>query len=89
VIHHLILSEQVPLRLIAPLISRLTRRWLVVEWVPAGDPMFQELLRGRDKLYGHLAEEHFLEAFTTCFSVRERHPLDNGRILFLLEKTTA
>ena len=38
VIHHLILREQVPLAHIGDLCASLTRRWLVLEWVPPRTP---------------------------------------------------
>ncbi len=63
-IHHLILREQLPLKHIGELCASLTRRWLVLEWVPPSDPMYQEWLRGRDALYGHLTEGDLLQAFT-------------------------
>lgn len=87
VIHHLILMEQIPLRAILVLCSRLTRRYLIVEWVPVEDPMYQSLMRGRDALYGSLSENDLLAASAGHFSVRDRHALSNGRILFLLEKS--
>ena len=87
VIHHLVLMEQIPLPAILALCHRLTRRHLIVEWVPVEDPMYQSLMRGRDSLYGSLAESDLLAASTGRFQVIDRHPLDNGRILFLFEKT--
>jgi len=86
VIHHLILREQVPLARIAELCALLTRRWLLLEWIPASDPMFQEWLRGRDDLYGHLTEEDLERAFAPFFSVVDRNELSNGRVLLLLER---
>ena len=86
VIHHLLLTEQVPLPQIAELCSTLARRALILEWVPPHDPMFRELLRGRDALYGHLAEADLLTAFSRYFHVEKRKELRNGRVLFLLAK---
>jgi SAM-dependent methyltransferase len=86
VIHHLILMEQIPLRAILVLCSRLTRRYLIVEWVPVEDPMYQSLMRGRDALYGSLCEADLLVACSGHFCVRDRHALSNGRVLFLLER---
>ena len=68
VIHHLILREQLPLKHIAELSASLTRRWLLVEWVPPSDPMYQEWLRGRDGLYGHLTEDDLKRAYLTVLS---------------------
>lgn len=86
VIHHLILREQIPLGHIADLCASLTRRWLTLEWVPPSDPMYQEWLRGRDHLYGHLSEDDLRQAFSPFFSVVDRSELGNGRVLLLFER---
>ena len=88
VIHHLILREQLPLAHIAGLCANLTRRWLLLEWVPPSDPMFQEWLRGRDGLYGHLTEDDLSRAFARFFAIVDRSELGNGRILLLFERTS-
>ena len=89
VIHHLLLMEQIPLDAILALLHRLTRRYLLLEWVPASDPMFQSLLRGRDDLYGSLCEEDLERACAGRFTLLRRLPLDNGRVLLLMEKQAA
>jgi hypothetical protein len=86
VIHHLILMEQIPIRSIIDLAYRLTWRYLVIEWVPVTDPMFQSLMRGRDTLYGSLTEDDLLTACQGRFHTLRRQPLENGRILFLFAK---
>ncbi len=84
-IHHLLLSEQIPLKEIMALTRELTTHWAIVEWVPAGDPRFQDLLRGRGDLYGHLNERAFLDASEKHFTVVRREALPNRRVLFLLQ----
>jgi SAM-dependent methyltransferase len=84
-IHHLLLSEQIPLAEIASLLRELTTSWAIVEWVPATDPRFVDLMRGRDELYGHLDEPAFARAVETHFGVVLREALPNGRVLFLLQ----
>jgi SAM-dependent methyltransferase len=86
VIHHLLLLEQIPLRAILSLCHRMTRRWLVVEWVPATDPMFVSLMRGRDELYGSLSESDLMQARDGLFRVEKREALGNGRIVFLFDR---
>jgi hypothetical protein len=86
VIHHLILMEQIPIRAIIALCHRLTRRHLIVEWVPATDPMYQSLMRGRDNLYGALTEADLLRACSGFFRSIHQETLGNGRILFLFER---
>jgi SAM-dependent methyltransferase len=86
VIHHLILRHQLPLTHIAGLCATLTRRSLLLEWVPPSDPMFQEWLRGRDDLYGHLTEDDLTRAFAPHFAVVDRAQLGNGRVLLLFDR---
>jgi len=86
VIHHLILREQAPLAHIAGLAAELTRRWLLVEWVPPSDPMYQEWLRGRDELYGHLCEADLVQALEPFFKQIDRMKLGNGRVLLVFER---
>jgi len=87
VIHHLILQEQLPLAHIADLCASLTRRWLVLEWVPPSDSMYQEWLHGREELYGHFSEDDLAQAFAQWFQVVARKVLGNGRVLFLFERS--
>jgi hypothetical protein len=87
VIHHLLLLEQIPLTAILSLCYQMTRRSLIIEWVPVTDPMFQDLMRGRESLYGSLAEDDLIGACEGFFEVVRRQALGNGRILILLEKS--
>lgn len=84
-VHHLLLSEQIPLPEIAALLRQLSTNWAIVEWVPASDPRFLDLMRGRDTLYAHLEEPAFLAAAERHFTVVLREVLPNGRVLFLLQ----
>jgi len=86
VVHHLLLIEQVPLTRILQLCHRLTRSHLVLEWVPTSDPMYQQLLRGRDELYGLINEEDLLQAAHGLFRPLRRAQLPNGRVLLLLQR---
>jgi SAM-dependent methyltransferase len=85
IIHHLLVADQIPMSEIAALFADLTRTWAIVEWVPATDPRFVDLVRGRDELYGHLAEADFLAAMEPRFSVVLSEKLPNGRTLYLFQ----
>jgi hypothetical protein len=89
VIHHLILREQAPLSHIADLAAELGNRWLLVEWVPPSDPMYQEWLRGRDELYGNLTEADLVDALKPFFKQIDRKELANKRVLLVLERINA
>lgn len=83
-IHHLLIADQIPLEEVAALARELTTQWAIIEWVPASDPRFAELVRGRDELYAHLDEDAFTAAIGKHFSITEQQRLNNGRVLFLL-----
>src|ERR1019366_3194276 len=51
VIHHMLVTERVPLAEIVDLAAELTTGYVVVEFVSPGDSMFRVLVRGRDELY--------------------------------------
>jgi SAM-dependent methyltransferase len=85
VLHHLVVTDQIPLAEIARLLSDLGPRWLVVEWIPPSDEKFKEICRGRDDLYGQLRESDLTAAFEPYFQCGLREQLDNGRSLLLLE----
>ena len=89
VIHHLLLMEQIPLSAIIALCHRLTRRQLVIEWVPVEDPMYQSLMRGRDSLYGSLSDADLMHACEGRFRMVKRQKLENRRVLLLFEKIDA
>jgi len=86
VLHHLLLRNQIPMDRIAALCSSLTTRNLILEWVPATDPKFQELLRGRDAIYEHITEAAFREAFARHFVVCDELVLANGRTMLHLRR---
>jgi SAM-dependent methyltransferase len=86
VLHHLLLRNQIPMDRIATLVSNLTTRHLILEWVPPTDPKFQELLRGRGAIYTHITEAAFRDAFAEYFTTVDELVLVNGRIMLHLRK---
>jgi len=64
IMHHLLIADQIPLSAILEQLSEITTRWAIIEWVPQGDSQFDELCRGRQTLYSHLTEEHFVQAIS-------------------------
>jgi SAM-dependent methyltransferase len=86
VLHHLLLSSQIPLDHIATLCHHLTTDYLIMEWVPPTDAKYGEIIRGREAFYNHITEAAFREAFAAYFSVIDELTLANGRILFHLQR---
>ncbi|WP_213807810.1 class I SAM-dependent methyltransferase [Granulicella sp. dw_53] len=89
VLHHLLLSSQIPLDHIARLCNRLTTDCLIVEWVPPTDAKYVEIMRGRETIYNHITESAFRKAFAAYFGVTDELTLANGRILFHLKRRPA
>ena len=87
VIHHMIVSERIPLSEIASIISKITKRYLILEFVKKEDMMFKVLVRGRDHLYEHINLDNFKKIFSRYFKIKIERPLQNSnRVMFLLEK---
>lgn len=88
ILHHLLVTDQIPLEAILDQLAEISTRWAVVEWIPNDDAQFVSLCRGRDQLYVHLDNNHFLQALSQRFVVRAHEKLRNGRYLFQVEKKT-
>jgi SAM-dependent methyltransferase len=87
VLHHLLVTERIPLAEIFDVVSQLTNRYLVIEYVSREDPMFDRLTRGRERLHAHFSQEFFEAACNQQFILMEKHSLKRGlRWLYLLQK---
>jgi len=88
VVHHLMVTDQVPLPEILALAARITSRYLVIEYVAPEDPQFKRLTRGRDALYRHCSREWFEAAASESFRIHEcRQVAGQKRWLYVMEKT--
>lgn len=86
VVHHLIVTERVPLGEIFRMARRLTRRWLMVEYVAPTDPMFVRLTRGRAHLHCDLNRESFEAAAQRVFEiVGSESVVGAERVLYLMK----
>ena len=87
VIHHMLVTERVPLDEIADLAAALTSRLLVIEFVAPGDSMFQRLVRGREELHQGLTAAVFETSFRRLFDiVRSQHLEGASRTLYLMQR---
>jgi hypothetical protein len=83
--HHLAISNNVPFAGIAAFFAGLTRH-LIVEFVPAGDPMAARLLSMRNHDFPDYTVEAFEAALGAAFTIRRREPIPNSRrVLYLME----
>ena len=90
VIHHLMVSERIPLAEVISLAADLTTDVLVIEFVAPQDPMFRQITRGRDYLFTGLTRELFEEVCKAHFDlVRCERLGDTSRWLYLMRKKGA
>ncbi|HXD30776.1 MAG TPA: methyltransferase domain-containing protein [Pyrinomonadaceae bacterium] len=87
VIHHLLVTERIPLGQIFEMASELTSDLLIAEFVPTNDPMFQRLSRGRDHLFHSLTADSFRQACERRFRIIRAQQLgETQRWIYLLRK---
>jgi len=74
-IHHLLVTERIPLEEIVRLAYELTRQVVVIEWVEPQDAMFRRLTRGRESLHASLNAEVFEGVCKKYFEIVRSAPL--------------
>jgi len=85
-IHHLAISNNVPLPLLAEYLHDLGH-WLIIEWVPKEDSQVQKLLANREDIFLGYHQDGFEVAFGKYFNVHEKVAIiDSVRVLYLMEK---
>lgn len=85
VIHHLAISNNVPLPQLADFFAKRCG-WLVIEFVPKSDSQVQKLLASREDIFPNYSLEGFEEAFSSLFITHKAEIIrDSERTLFLLE----
>jgi 2-polyprenyl-3-methyl-5-hydroxy-6-metoxy-1,4-benzoquinol methylase len=87
VLHHLLVTERIPLEEVLDLASELTTDLLIIEFVDPKDEMFQTIARGREHLHAALTAEIFEAACRRRFQIVRTKQLDGvHRKLYLLRK---
>jgi hypothetical protein len=85
-IHHLAISNNVPLDRLARFFAR-AGRWLIMEFVPKSDSQVQRLLATREDVFPDYHLEGFEAAFGQVFSVEQKQQIPGTeRTLFLLQR---
>ncbi|MGI8962483.1 MAG: class I SAM-dependent methyltransferase [Bryobacteraceae bacterium] len=87
VIHHMLVSERIPLPSVIDMAADLTSDHAIIEFVEPNDSMFLRLLRGRGELHKDLTSAAFEDACRRKFEIvrSERIP-GSFRSLYLLKK---
>jgi SAM-dependent methyltransferase len=87
VLHHLLVSERIPLPEVMRLAAELTSDLLVIEYVAPEDPMFRRIARGRDHLHEFLTREYFEEVSRRYFEIARSERLgDTHRSIYMMRR---
>jgi hypothetical protein len=85
-IHHLAISNNVPLDRLADFFAGLSR-WLIIEFVPKPDSQVQRLLATRQDIFPDYSPEGFERAFGRSFTICECIPIpDSERRVYLMQQ---
>ncbi|MDD2921584.1 MAG: class I SAM-dependent methyltransferase [Anaerolineales bacterium] len=86
VIHHLAISNNVPLTQLAEFFAARCK-WLVIEFVPKSDSQVKRLLASREDIFPNYVREGFESAFSERFDIRKAESVrDSERTLYLMER---
>lgn len=87
VMHHLLVSERIPLSEIISLAASVTSGYLIIEFISPKDTMFRILSRGREHLFDYLCPDFFEQACLKYFKIIKKQHADNTeRWLYVLQK---
>jgi hypothetical protein len=85
-IHHLAISNNIPLSRIAEYFGMLGRG-LIVEFVPKSDSQVKRLLASREDIFPDYTKESFEREFGRCFAIKVSRDIPGTeRTLYLMEK---
>jgi 2-polyprenyl-3-methyl-5-hydroxy-6-metoxy-1,4-benzoquinol methylase len=83
-IHHLAISNNVPLEIIARFLRSLCKH-LIIEFIPKEDSQVQKLLATREDVFPHYTRDNFETIFSRYFHLMESRRLaESHRILYLM-----
>ena len=87
VLHHLLVTEGVPLVDALRLFAELTSRYVLLEFIDPKDALFQSLLHGRENIHSYLSREHFEQVASEHFEIVQRCEVKSGlRFVYLLAR---
>jgi len=85
VVHHLAISNNVPLPQLADFFAE-TGEWLVIEFVPKSDSQVQKLLASREDIFPNYTRAGFEEAFKKRFKIHNAVDVrESERVLYLMQ----
>ena len=85
-IHHLAISNNVPLDRLSSFFSAIAQ-WLIMEFVPKSDSQVKKLLSTREDIFPDYSEEGFEQAFAEHFEIKQKKSLETSeRTMYLLRR---
>lgn len=85
-VHHLAISNNVPLPQLADFFAGIGR-WLVIEFVPKSDSQVQRLLQSREDIFPHYTRKDFEQVFQQRFKIHASVEIrESERVLYLMER---
>jgi hypothetical protein len=86
IIHHLAISNNVPLRDVADYFADLGR-WLIIEFVPKSDSQVKRLLSSREDIFDHYTQTDFEDDFREFFELIKKENIQGTERTLYLYKT--
>jgi hypothetical protein len=85
-IHHLAISNNVPLETVAEFLAT-AGKYAIVEFVPKSDSQVKRLLATRKDIFDKYTEAGFEDAFSGLFEIVEKEPIPGSqRTLYLFRR---
>ena len=85
IIHHIAISNNVPLDSISAFFAKLCQH-LIIEFVPKSDSQVARLLTTREDVFPDYNQEGFEFAFSRHFKIRKSKAIENSeRVMYLME----
>jgi len=85
-IHHLVISNNVPLDELTKCFSQMAHN-LIIEFIPKQDIQVKSLLVNREDIYSNYNQEYFEKAFGKLYNIIRKETVSNlGRTLYLMKK---
>jgi ribosomal protein L11 methylase PrmA len=85
-VHHLAISNNLPLVNIAEFFHKLCK-FLIIEFVPKKDSKVQKLLATREDIFPHYTQQDFENEFKKLFNIRDSLRVrDSQRTMYLMQK---
>lgn len=85
-IHHLAITNNLPLNKIAEFFSMICN-WCIIEFVPKNDSQVQRLLSSREDIFFDYTQQYFESQFREYFEVQTSIKIrDSERTIYLMKK---